>query len=547
MKSLLKLKLLQLRNSFVRGEKKRFVLIFLLGVFFMLVLGFFFNKLFGYLMNMQEFPQVFRVFLAEKLLMMIYMTLFSMLLLSALLTALDVFFISRDLHFLFSTPMPVRSIFGWKMLETAAFSSVMALFFSLPVLFFYCRWFAPGTFQVLQVLLAFLLFIACGVLSGILLGLIIPAFFSVRRLQPVLSVFSIILISSIIVFLRLLRPERFLEPSEIDNVLRYMGSLDMKVFYYFPFAWLSRAMSLAAEGKIAPYWKTIALFVSLAAALLALIFWLRRKRYMQLFDKLNRGGKGYYKSRWRPTLLTNDYLPLLRKEAKTFLRTPAQWSQLLIVSALVAVFVINMKMIPMPHPSVRNFVTYLNLIMAVFIVSGLNSRFTFTSMPNEGPGQVHIFASPCVKSRFFRFKLMFHLLPLLAIGFILYGLGDLTLSFDGFTRIIAFIFLTPAIVFLTVLSLTLGTETNETNPISPEHVIGSKQGISYMLWSMIYVVGGMLFLARPVGVYYWHHYTHETVPYAEIIAWFAGFLLVNAFLTIRYYRRGMKAWMTREL
>jgi ABC-2 type transport system permease protein len=547
MKSLLKLKLLQLRNSWVRGEKKKFVLFLLLGLFFMLVLGYFFNKIFGYLVAVKEFPQFFKIFLAEKLLMMIYMTLFSMLLLSALLTSLDVFFISRDLHFLFSTPLLVRSAFAWKMLETAAYSSVMVVFFSLPVLFFYCRYFAPAPGQALQVLQAFLLFIACGVLAGILLGLIIPAFFSVRRLQPVLSVFSIILISTIIVFLRLLRPERFLEPSEIDNVLRFMGSLDMKVFYYFPFSWLARAMSLTAEGKSAAYWKTIALFVMLAAALLALIFWLRKKIYLKLFDKLNRGGKGYYKSRWRPTTLRNDYQPLLRKEGKTFLRTPAQWSQLLIVGALVAVFVINMKMIPLPHPSVKNFVSYLNLIMAVFIVSGLNSRFTFTSIPGEGPGQVHIFSSPYAKVKFYRFKLLFHLLPLLFIGFALYGLGDLALHFDGFTRLIALTFLTPAIIFLTILSLVLGIETNVTNPLSPEQVIVSKQGISYMLLSMIYMVAGILFLIRPVGVYYWHLFTHEAIPYAEITAWFAGFLLINSALIVYYYRKGKRLWLAREL
>jgi ABC-2 type transport system permease protein len=547
MRSLLKLKFLQLRNSLVRGEKKKFVLFILLGLFFMLVLGFFFNKVFGYLATVEEFPHVFKVFLAEKLMMMIYMTLFSMLLLSALLTALDVFFISRDLHFLFSTPMPIRSAFAWKMLETGVYSSAMVVFFSLPIIFFYCRYFAPGPGQVLQILLAFLLFIACGVLAGILLGLVIPAFFSVRRLQPVLSVFSIILISTIVVFLRLLRPERFLEPSEIDNVLKYMGSLDLKVFYYFPFSWLARAMSLSADGRSAPYWKTIALFVVLAGALLALVLWLRKKIYLQLFDKLNQGGKGYYKSRWRPTTLRNDYQPLWRKEIKTFLRTPAQWSQLLIVGALVAVFVINMKMIPMPHPAVKNFVSYLNLIMAVFIVSGLNSRFTFTSIPGEGPGQVHIFSSPFAKVKFYRFKLLFHLLPLLIVGFSLYALGDLALHFDAFTRLMALVFLAPAIIFLTVLSLVLGIETNETNPLSPEHVIVSKQGISYMLWSMIYLVGGMLLLARPVGVYYWHHFTREAVPYVEIVAWFAGFLLVNLVLIVYYYRRGKREWLAREL
>jgi len=547
MRSLLKLKCLQLRNSFVRGEKKKFLLFLLLGLFFMLVLGFFFDTIFGYLSEVKEFPQVFKVFLAEKLLMMIYMTLFSMLLLSALLTALDVFFISRDLHFLFSTPMPIRSAFAWKMLETGVYSSAMVVFFSLPVIWFYCRYFAPGLQQVLQVLLAFLLFIACGVLAGILLGLVIPAFFSVRRLQPVLSVFSILLISTIIVFLRLLRPERFLEPSEIDNVLRYMGSLDLKVFYYFPFSWLARAMSLTADGKGAPYWRTVLLFVLLAAVLLALVLALRKKLYLQLFDKLNRGGKGYYKSRWRPTAPGSDYRPLLRKEGKTFLRTPAQWSQLLIVGALVAVFVINMKMIPMPHPSVKNVISFLNLIMAIFIVSGLNSRFTFTSIPGEGPGQVHIFASPYAKVKFYRFKLLFHLLPQLLIGFTLYALGDLALHFDGFTRLIALVFLPPAIVFLTTLSLVLGIETNETNPLSPEHVIVSKQGISYMLWSMIYLAGGLLFLARPVGVFYWHRVTREAVPYAEIAAWFAGFLLLNFALIAYYYRRGKRLWLAREL
>jgi hypothetical protein len=204
--SLLKLKLRQLRNAYVRGGRGKFLLLLLLAVFFLLVLGFFFNRIFAYLAGAGEFPAALKSFLAEKLLMMVYMTLFAMLILSSLLSTLDVFFISRDLLFLFSTPLPLRSAFAWKLAETAAYSSAMVVFFSLPVLAFYCRWFAPGVAQVAQVLLAFLFFVACGVLAGVLLGMLVPAFFSVRRLQPVLSVLSIILISSIVVFLRLLRP-----------------------------------------------------------------------------------------------------------------------------------------------------------------------------------------------------------------------------------------------------------------------------------------------------------------------------------------------------
>ena len=78
-------------------------------------------------------------------------------------------------------------------------------------------------------------------------------------------------------------------------------------------------------------------------------------------------------------------------------------------------------------------------------------------------------------------------------------------------------------------------------------MIVSKQGISYMLWSMIYLVGGMVFLARPVGVYYWHRFTREAIPTLEITAWFAGFLLFNFALIAYYYRKGRRLWMAREL
>ena len=112
----------------------------------------------------------------------------------------------------------------------------------------------------------------------------------------------------------------------------------------------------------------------------------------------------------------------------------------------------------------------------------------------------------------------------------------------------ALVFLTPAIVFLTVLSLVLGIETNETNPLSPEHVIVSKQGISYMLWSMIYLVGGHALpdasggrlLLAPL-------HPCQAIPYVEISAWFAGFLLINLALIAYYYRRGRRVWLAREL
>jgi hypothetical protein len=192
-------------------------------------------------------------------------------------------------------------------------------------------------------------------------------------------------------------------------------------------------------------------------------------------------------------------------------------------------------------------VAYLNIGMAVFIVAGLNSRFTFPAIPVEGPGLVHLFSAPFSKLKFYRFKLFFYLLPQLLIGFALFAVGDLNMHFDGFTTVIALVFMTPAIVFLTILALVLGIQTNELNPLSPQHVIVSKQGIMYMLWSMIYLVLGLLFMVRPVVIYYWHHFLKDAIPYGEVAAWFLAFEIINLALIVFYYRRGRKLWLAREL
>ena len=547
MKNLLKVKIRQLKNSFQSGEKGKFFIVLALGLFFLLVLGFFTQRIFGYLYQLPEFPLVFKLFIAEKLMTMIFLTLFSMLLLSSFLASLDIFYLSRDLEFLISSPMSLKTIFNWKMVEVIVISSLMVVFFSFPVLFSYCFHFASSLFRVAEVLLVFMLFVGSGVLLGIIFGLIIPFFFSVKRLQPVLSVFSIIIISSIVIFLRLLRPERFLNPDEIDNVLKYMGSLDIKFFYYFPFYWISRSLTHVANGKGVEYLKIVLFFAVVLAVLFFIIVGLRKKIFLQLFDKLSHGGRGSYRSSWRHRLFTGEYGALWNKEVKTFLRTPAQWSQLLIIAALVAVFVINMRMIPLPHPSVKNFVAYLNIGLTVFIVAGLNSRFSLPTIPLEGPGLVHLLSSPMEKDKFVFFKWLFYLSPQLVIGLMLLWIGDLSLHFDGFTRVFGLLFLLPAITFLTTLAHFFGMKIKELSHLSPEHVIVSKNGIAYMLWSMIYIVLALVFFARPVFLFYYAGFTRNPVPYAEIVTWFTAFLVINFLAVLIFFRRCRTMWRRREI
>lgn len=544
--ALFRIKVRQLINTVRQSGKRKYLIFLLLGIGILLLIGFFFVKIFGFLNEQQEFPLMFKLFLSEKILMMVFLTLFMMLILSALISTLNIFFLSRDLGLLLGSPQKSVTIFFVKTVETTVNSSAMVVFFSLPVLYAYCYHFAPRWDHILAIALVFFLYIITGVLLGIILGMIVPTFFSVKKLQPVLSLVSIALISFIVIFLRLLRPERFMKPEAIDNLMEYMVGLDMGFFSHFPFSWVSRAMALVSRGNTSGYFLVLGLFVIVLTVLVGVVCIFQKKMYLKLVDRLNESSMGTVRSKWNHGPGRSRWRPLLKKELKTFVRTPSQWSQLLIIGAMIMVFVLNMKSIPLPHPAVKNVIVYLNLGMAAFIGVGLNSRFTFTTIPMEGPGLVHVLASPFNRRVFLRFKLVFFAIPQLVIGFLLFYTGDITLKLDPFSRVTALFFLGPVLILLTVLAIFYGLQIGESAPVTPQHLIVSKSGISYMLWSLLIIGLGMVYFLRPLFLYYFNLFRMKPVPFPEIFVWFFGFLLLCVLMAGFFYRRSLVLWDERE-
>jgi ABC-2 type transport system permease protein len=321
-----------------------------------------------------------------------------------------------------------------------------------------------------------------------------------------------------------------------------MAGFEVKIFAYFPFAWLAKAFSLIGGGKFQDLWGIFLAFAVLILVLSAVVWVIQEKYYFYLFDRLNRNTSGRFRSTWKTGKQVSDYRTLFQKEIKTFIRTPAQWSQLLIIAAIIVVFVLNMKSIPMPHPSFKNLIVYLNLGMAAFIVAGLNSRFTFTTIPMERPGLVHIFASPFDREKLFRFKLLFFMIPQVILGFILFFTADLTLHLEPFARLSGVLFLLPILPFLTLLALFYSLRIEESAPLTPQHLIMTRSGISYMLWSMAAIAASMIYFVRPLFLYYYSRYRHEPVPFLEIYAWFSGFFLFFAVAMFLLFKRSLHLW-----
>jgi len=550
MKSLLKIKLLQIKNTAKGIGWQKYLIFIVLSAAILGLMFFFFLKVFGFLYHQQEFPHYFKLFLSEKILTMTFLTMFMMLVMSALISTLNIFFLSRDLTLLLSSPLGSRKIFIWKAIEVGSTSALMVIFFSMPVLFSYSYYFAPSLLNIAAIVSVFFLYIICGIFLGIIVGMIIPAFFSVRKLQPVLTVVFIAFMSFVVIFLRLLRPERFGNPEYIGNLIEYMEGFSVKAFSWSPFFWIAQSLIFISKQDYWGFLKIAAAFLGVIVFFGGLLLYLQKKYYLSLFDKLNKSSRGNFRSSWKkPRWLKKkflDYYPLLKKELKTFFRSPAQWSQLLIIAAIMVVFVLNMKGIPLPHTSVKIIISYLNLGMAAFIVAGLNSRFTFTTIPMENPGIVHIAASPFHRIKVFRFKLFFYMIPHILIGFALFFTGEITLHLDSFIRFNGIFFLALTLPFINILAVFFSLRIEETVPLTPQHLVMSKSGISYMLWSLVYIVAGMAYFLRPLFLYYYSRYKKLPIPSGEISLWFAGFLIINLVLIYLFYKKSCSIWNKRE-
>ncbi len=546
MKALIKSKIKSLLNSVKHSSGRKYLLFTLFGITIFFFLIYISIKIFGYIRFQADFPIELKYFLAEKLLTMVFLTMFTMLILSSLISTLNIFFLSKDLNLLFSSPLKSGKIFLWKGLEVTANSSLMVIFFASPVIFSYIYFFSPSNLNYPIAIFHFILFLITGVLIGIILGFIIPGFISIKKLQPALSVVSILIISFVVIFLRLLQPEKFGNPEIIDNVLEYIKSLSIPIFKFFPFEWLSKSLIALSRNDYSGFLNYLLSTLTLLFILFIILWTVQRKFYFKLFDKINRGSFGGKLSKKKLGFIKGDYGILLKKEVKTFFRTPEQWSQLLVIGAIMVVFIMNMKIIPLPTGQVRNIIAYMNIGMAAFIVTGLNSRFTFTSIPMENPGITHIFASPFNRIKILKFKMVFYLIPMLIIAFALFFTGEISLDLDRATILSGILYLFPVVSVLTLLAFHFSLQLEGSKQLSPQHLITTREGISFMLWSLVYIAMSLIFMIRPLYVYFFAKFTGRAIPIGEISLWIFTFFMTNSLLIYLFYKSMKKKWSGRE-
>jgi ABC-2 type transport system permease protein len=197
---------------------------------------------------------------------------------------------------------------------------------------------------------------------------------------------------------------------------------------------------------------------------------------------------------------------LLVKDLKIFLRDVSQWSQLLLLLALVLVYLYNFRVldldrIPGMSGVVKNLYAFVNLGMAGFVMATVAARFVFPGVSSEGAAFWIIRSAPVPMRDFLWSKFWIALIPVFLLTEGLTIAGNELLGVDPFLKVVAAV----AIAFMSLAIVGLATGFGARYPRfsadNPSQVAGSYGGIAFMIVAVLYVVVIIALLGWPSSLW----------------------------------------------
>jgi ABC-2 type transport system permease protein len=353
--------------------------------------------------------------------------------------------------------------------------------------------------------------------------------------------------------LRFLRPERLLRVESLPDIAAFFSTLQSPVAPVLPSFWAGETLFASLQGgqdwlHTGALWTTALAFVVLARAAFGRYYFTgwskaqeaRKARFTQLrfLDTLARALPGGPAARH-----------LFVKDLKVFLRDTTQWSQLLLLFALMLVYLYNFRVLDLdriPYISgvVKNAYAFVNLAMAAFVLSAVAVRFVFPSVSAEGAAFWVVRTSPVPMRTFLWSKFWTGLVPVLIVAEALTVASNYFLGAAPFLRAlgaVAIFFMTFALVGL---ATGMGAIYPRFNAENLTQVAGSYGGIGYMVLAVLFILVEVSLLGWSSSIRLWHEYRGIRIPPAQVVLMVALLLTAVAVALATFWtamQRGIRA------
>jgi ABC-2 type transport system permease protein len=517
------------------------------AVFWLFVFGMFY-RLLKYFRGIPEIGAL----LAAKLLGIMFVSLFGILILSNVVTALSSFFLAKDLDLLVAAPVDWLRLYGAKLLETTAHSSWMVVLVATPVLTAYGIIYQGGflyPFVAIAAVLPFL-FIPGAIGSAVTLSLV--NIFPARRTRDILSVIAVLAAAGVVLLFRLVRPERLARPEGFRSLVEFISVLRTPTSSWMPSEWVAQGIMtwLRNDPEILNFyllWSTAAVAVVFGAVM-------HRALYARGFSKSQESGERWVRQGTLGKYIGRLLTPwgvmrreLVLKEMRLFFRDTTQWSQLILLTVLVVVYVFNIKFLPLRGEGVTfflaNVIPFVNLILAGFVLASIAARFIFPGISLEGRTLWLLRSSPLEMRELLWSKFWVGTLPLLVLALALVFATDVLLQVSGFMMAVSIFTITLMTFAIAGLALGFGALFPKFNTENAAQIPTSFGGLVLMMASVVLIGLVIVLEARPVYQFVGARMMHLDPDPSAMWLGFGGATLVclaTTFVPIRIAVKRMK-------
>jgi ABC-2 type transport system permease protein len=483
----------------------------------------------------------------------LYLTFLSFLAFSALVTSLSTFFLSDDLKLLLATPIPKTKLFYSRYARTLLQSSWMVLAFLTPVLLGIglarC---APLTYYF-TVPLVLTPFVVIPVAFGCMVTLLLVNVFPAKRARDILMLTGLLFAVAIVMLLRFIRPERLLSVRSLPDITAFFATLQSPITPLLPSFWAGEATFAPLLNRTGWLYLVALWTTALASTLIARMAF--GSLYFEGFSKSQEARKARFSqlrfmdriASWLP--VSTSGRSLLLKDVKIFMRDSTQWSQLLLLLALVAVYIYNFSVldldrVPYMGRVIRNAYAFVNLAMASFVLSSIAVRFVFPAVSMESTSFWIVRTSPVSMSAFLWSKFTTGFVPIVFFATFLTIVANQMLGVHPFLKVltvVAVIFMSLALVGL---AAGLGAQYPRFGAENVNQIAGSYGGVVFMVSAVAFICIEIALLSWPTSIFLYYDFAGRSIPKARQAIMVGGITtaLALSLVVLRVsMKRGIKA------
>jgi ABC-2 type transport system permease protein len=356
-------------------------------------------------------------------------------------------------------------------------------------------------------------FVVIPVALGCLVTLLLVNVFPARRARDVLTLMGLLFAIALVLMLRFLRPEQLLRVESIPDVTGFFAALQSPVTPLLPSFWAGEALFAALQGQAD--WLHLGALWTTALGLTVVARMAYGRWYFDGWSKAQEARKARFTRlrivEWASRLLPTSAAArhLFIKDVKVFLRDTTQWSQLLLLVALMLVYLYNFRVldlerIPYMAETVKNVYAFVNLAMAAFVLSAVAVRFVFPAVSAEGPAFWIIRTSPVRLSAFLWSKFWTGLWPVFLLAEALTIASNEFLGSAGWLKVLGAVSIGLMTFALVGLATGMGAIYPRFNAENTTQVAGSYGGLAFMVLAVLFILAQVALLAWPSVLYLWH-------------------------------------------